>query len=540
MSQATCARKERRKRYIAKLKQLVGDKGYASSTQLNVHEMMRELIAAMQQGHTTQVIAAMQQGQQAYHAGFLTGRNDAQQAFHEGRNYAKTTRNGLFECYMHCAQSAQQESNESSFYHEGFVTGFGYRATVDTSECGVQTGTSDSLVQSQKLEPRIFSQDGTCANHETSTGIEVAVNAHTWDSPVLLSELEPIIFSQDGACTVQDTTVLLSERDELEASSGTVLASSHIEEAQICDMCCIARAPETVNHVHICVRLCKACYHLDLQAHSGMKIETNWEREQGFPVFDTDSAAGVEAIPLVTKKYCFRRKPGLSQELKTGAFQVSRDLACQMRAFLADSESQCSDYESDSDSMAPPLRKTTTGIDVEASVPTWDFPVLPPEPEAIVLTPDGFASVRATTTVIQKGSCELLPVCPPKTARDELQEAFSEGFRPLSYWHSLRDSGLRHPESGFPSVQEPSNRGAETCQTDEFEASSNTVLASSHSENPYGFSADFGTNAWFAKTGYKVSPGSFPDPVVPSSPFCSDQDPESDRDADHSHMHPPV
>ena len=159
MSKATIDRKERRKRFISKLKQGCyaghsGDNSWQNmSNQPSFQDIFREVIAA---------------AQHAFHAGFVEG------------------------CSF--GESCVAKSNHVRTCHVA-------SQTADMQKDVVQTRNRDPLLPLQKLEPRILTHDGRHTVHTPDT-YAVGVQTGTCDSPFQFRKLEPRIFTHDGAFAV--------------------------------------------------------------------------------------------------------------------------------------------------------------------------------------------------------------------------------------------------------------------------------------------------------------------------------------------------
>ena len=255
MSEDTKVRKERRKIYFAKLKREfderpVGDKVYANAHGLNVQEIAGQILAATQQAFHDGASAAFnmqhvfyERINAAYHDGFMEGYN-----FSQTSNVAINASSHFHEEVIDWipAQSCKLEPRILS-HHGAFTV-----HTPDTCEVEAQTGTGDSLSQSQNLEPIILSHHGAFTVHTPDT-CEVEVQTGTGDSlfqsqnlePRMSQQvtvdsfgLEPRILSHHGPSKIQELTRCILKR-----LYGSVANKSLVERfAQIEDAVVVNRS----------------------------------------------------------------------------------------------------------------------------------------------------------------------------------------------------------------------------------------------------------------------------------------------------------
>ena len=400
MSQATVARKERRKRFIARLKQNCERNPACESRFDNTHacqqNSFQEIIAATQQACVASFIQGCDYAKIMYYSafqdGFLAG-NEQARTSQANMAHAPAQTVDRFDVCMQtdCADSLGLEPNQSKgppSSAEGLPSVPSNQMQSETqvstaapdtdkpdtnSTCRFQTRRSTSIdllvpqqvtadplvlepnesLRNGALEIGDSNRKGACSlQARDSTSIDLWMPQQVMVDPVVLEPndsdrngaLEMCDSNRKGACSLQtrdstsmDLSVhqqvlvdpLVLEPNDSSRNGALEVCDSNRQGAcsfqtrdsasmdlrgPLCDLCFRFGARGTVDHA-ISPQLCNACY-----------------------------LSGVKTIPLVIKRYRFRRKP----------VQVS-NLASQLRSYLNDSsEDDLEDIDSEYDSEDAP------------------------------------------------------------------------------------------------------------------------------------------------------------------------------------------
>ena len=353
MSQATVARKERRKRFIARLKQNCERNPACESRFDNTHacqqNSFQEIIAATQQACVASFIQGCDYAKIMYYSafqdGFLAG-NEQARTSQANMAHAPAQTVDRFDVCMQtdCADSLGLEPNQS----KGPPSSAEGLPSVPSNQMQSETQVSTAAPDTDKPDT-----NSTCRfQTRRSTSIDLLVPQHVTADPLVLEPNESLRngaleigdSNRKGACSLQagDSTsmdlsvhqqvmvdpLVLEPNDScrngaLEVCDSNRQGACSLQtrdsasmdlRGPLCDLCFRSGARGTVDHA-ISPQLCNACY-----------------------------LSGVKTIPLVIKRYRFRRKP----------VQVS-NLASQLRSYLNDSsEDDLEDIDSEYDSEDAP------------------------------------------------------------------------------------------------------------------------------------------------------------------------------------------
>ena len=306
MSQATVARKERRKRFTAKLKQHYEWSHFRDLRSDNTHScqqnMFQEIIVATQQACIASFIQGCDYAKIMYYSafqdGFLAG-NEQARTSQANMAHAPAQTVDRFDVCMQtdCADSLGLEPNQS----KGPPSSAEGLPSILSNQMQSETQVSTAAPDTDKPDT-----NSTCRfQTRRSTSIDLLVPQQVTADPLVLEPNESL---RNGALEIGDSNrkgaCSLQARD----------SASMDLRGPLCDLCFRFGARGTVDHA-ISPQLCNACY-----------------------------LSGVKTIPLVIKRYRFRRKP----------VQVS-NLASQLRSYLNDSsEDDLEDIDSEYDSEDAP------------------------------------------------------------------------------------------------------------------------------------------------------------------------------------------